>query len=118
MPFNIEITDIILIIVVALILFGPSKLPEISRGLGKGIVEFRNSIRGMSDGFRQEIKPPGNKEIADTPFISQSDQSLIRIYPGEISARNAAPLTQQTVNTATSAARQYCLWHKRLHEIY
>ena len=76
MPFNIEITDIILIIVVALILFGPSKLPEISRGLGKGIVEFRNSIRGMSDGFRQEIKPPENKEIADTPFISQSDQSL------------------------------------------
>ena len=76
MPFNIEITDIILIIVVALIIFGPSKLPEISRGLGKGIVEFRNSIRGMSDGFREEMKPAGKNEVTYTTSFSQPDQTF------------------------------------------
>ncbi len=73
MPFNIEITDIILIIVVALILFGPSKLPEISRGLGKGIVEFRNSIRGMTEGFREETRPPENKDVAPAASVYQPD---------------------------------------------
>jgi sec-independent protein translocase protein TatA len=57
MPFNLEATDIIVIVIVAIILFGPSKLPEIGRGLGKAIVEFRNGVRGMSDGFREEMNP-------------------------------------------------------------
>ncbi len=41
MPFNFEPLDIIIIMVVAIILFGPSRLPEIGHGLGKAIGEFR-----------------------------------------------------------------------------
>jgi TatA/E family protein of Tat protein translocase len=61
MPFNIEPTDIVLIVLVALIIFGPSKLPEIGHGLGKAIAEFRTGIKGMSDGMREEMKPPENR---------------------------------------------------------
>jgi TatA/E family protein of Tat protein translocase len=47
--FNIGITELVLILVIALIVFGPSKLPEVSKALGKSMREFRkatNEING------------------------------------------------------------------------
>lgn len=43
---DIGIPGLILIMVVALIVFGPNKLPEIGRAFGKGIREFKDSVRG------------------------------------------------------------------------
>lgn len=41
--FNIGFPELILILVVALIVFGPAKLPEIGKSLGKGIREFKKA---------------------------------------------------------------------------
>ncbi len=41
--------ELILLAVVALLLFGPSKLPEMGRSLGKGLREFKESIGGGTD---------------------------------------------------------------------
>ena len=43
-------THLLLILLIVLILFGPGKLPELGRGLGKGIREFKDSIRGLTGG--------------------------------------------------------------------
>lgn len=58
MPFGIQPIHLILIIVVALIIFGPSKLPEIGRGLGKSINEFRKGAKEMTEGFKDEVATP------------------------------------------------------------
>ena len=42
-------THLILILLVALLLFGPSKLPQIGAGLGKSIRDFKKAIAGVSD---------------------------------------------------------------------
>jgi sec-independent protein translocase protein TatA len=55
MPFGIQPIHLIVIIVVALLVFGPQKLPEIGRGLGKAINEFREGTREMTEGFREEV---------------------------------------------------------------
>ena len=39
-------THIIFILLIVLIIFGPGKLPELGRGLGKGIREFKEAIKG------------------------------------------------------------------------
>jgi len=39
--FNVGPTELMVILILALILFGPKKLPEIGRSLGKGLSEFR-----------------------------------------------------------------------------
>jgi len=38
------------ILLIVLILFGPGKLPELGKGLGKGIREFKDALRGGTDG--------------------------------------------------------------------
>jgi len=49
-------THIIFILVIVLIMFGPGKLPELGKGLGKGIREFKEAIKGGVSG-EDEKKP-------------------------------------------------------------
>jgi sec-independent protein translocase protein TatA len=53
---NIGVPGLILILVVALVIFGPNKLPEIGRAFGKSIREFKRATEGLADDIRSEIK--------------------------------------------------------------
>ena len=46
---EIGISGLILILIVALLVFGPKRLPEMGRSLGKGMREFKDSISGKDD---------------------------------------------------------------------
>ena len=48
MPGFIGVPELILLGVLALVLFGPKRLPEMGRGLGKGMREFKDSLSGDS----------------------------------------------------------------------
>lgn len=54
--FDIGIQELIIIFVVALLVFGPKKLPEISRTLGKWVVEIRRGINIAKSQMEEEIK--------------------------------------------------------------
>jgi sec-independent protein translocase protein TatA len=43
---GIGFTEIIIILVIVLVIFGVGRLPEVGKGLGKGIREFRNAAKG------------------------------------------------------------------------
>ena len=49
MPFGIGVTELVILLVVLLIIFGPKRLPEMGRSLGKGMREFKDSISGKDD---------------------------------------------------------------------
>ncbi len=44
-----EPLDLVLILIVAFVLFGANRLPEMARALGKGIREFRDAVTGKDD---------------------------------------------------------------------
>ncbi|HEV2785964.1 MAG TPA: twin-arginine translocase TatA/TatE family subunit [Solirubrobacteraceae bacterium] len=46
MPFNIGFPELMIVLVIALIVLGPKKLPDFGRSLGNGIREFKDSIGG------------------------------------------------------------------------
>jgi sec-independent protein translocase protein TatA len=62
---EVGITGLIIILVVALLVFGPKRLPEMGRSLGKGMREFKDSISG-EDKDKSELPPPPADD-AQTP---------------------------------------------------
>jgi sec-independent protein translocase protein TatA len=52
---EIGIAGLVVILIVALLVFGPKRLPEIGRSLGKGMREFKDSITGGSDDEKAEL---------------------------------------------------------------
>jgi len=40
--------EIIIILIIALLIFGPKKIPQIGAGLGRGIMNFKNALKGKS----------------------------------------------------------------------
>ncbi len=59
MPFGIQPIHIIIIIVVAFLIFGASRLPEIGRSLGRSITEFKKGTKEAAEGFKEEVGKPG-----------------------------------------------------------
>jgi sec-independent protein translocase protein TatA len=57
MPGNIGLPEILVVLVIALIIFGPKRLPELGRSVGKGIREFRSSISGNDEDEEPPSKP-------------------------------------------------------------
>lgn len=49
MPGFIGLPELLLLGLIALVLFGPKRLPEMGRGLGKGLREFKDSVTGDHD---------------------------------------------------------------------
>ena len=49
MPGWVSIPELIILLVVILLIFGPKRVPEIGRSLGKGMREFKNSITGRDE---------------------------------------------------------------------
>lgn len=58
MPFGIQPIHIIIIIIVALIIFGPNRLPEVGRWVGRSINEFRKGTQEMTSTLRDEMTKP------------------------------------------------------------
>lgn len=60
MPFNIGWAELVIILVIVLVIFGPKRLPEVGRSLGKGIREFRKSTSELQQQLTEEKeeKPP------------------------------------------------------------
>ena len=82
--FGIGLPELIVILVVALLVFGPAKLPELARSLGRGLAEFR---RASSD-LRQSLDEATREEPAQ--------EESPRIAPpasGDAPAAAAAPET-------------------------
>ncbi|HEY7691362.1 MAG TPA: twin-arginine translocase TatA/TatE family subunit [Gaiellaceae bacterium] len=53
---EIGITGLVVILIVALLVFGPKRLPEMGKSLGRGMREFKDSISGKDD--KPELHPP------------------------------------------------------------
>ena len=55
--FGIGMGEFILILIVGLIVFGPSKLPEVGRALGKGLREFRKAQAALATTLEESAEP-------------------------------------------------------------
>jgi sec-independent protein translocase protein TatA len=73
MPGNIGPLEIIIVLIIALIVFGPKRLPELGSSLGRGIREFRNTVTG-GDKDEPEDEPEVKAIRATTPPTAPAEQ--------------------------------------------
>jgi sec-independent protein translocase protein TatA len=59
---NVGPWEIILLLLLALLLFGAKRLPEIGRSVGQGMREFKDSVSGNSKQEHHELEPPSHVE--------------------------------------------------------
>lgn len=61
---SIGMPEMIIILVIALIIFGPRKLPELGRSLGKSLAEFKKASNELRNTLEEEIRIEEQKETA------------------------------------------------------
>ena len=62
MPFGLGWPELVIILVIVLVIFGASRVPEIGRALGKGIREFRGSVSEVKEGVEGKAADSGSVE--------------------------------------------------------
>ena len=67
---NVGPLEILLVLIVALVVFGPKKLPDLGHSLGKGIREFKGSVTGESDGPTQVAEARPVESVATSTSAS------------------------------------------------
>jgi sec-independent protein translocase protein TatA len=67
MPFGIGPLELIIVLVIALVVFGPKRLPDLGRSLGTGMREFKDSISGSSKDDDDEDRSTLTAPPSDDP---------------------------------------------------
>jgi TatA/E family protein of Tat protein translocase len=88
------VPELIVIFIVALIVFGPRKLPELGRSLGKSLAEFKRASNELRSTLDEEIKNEERKAAVLTP-PAVTPTSPAAAEPAEPAA--ASPLADETV---------------------
>ncbi|ATA67829.1 twin-arginine translocase TatA/TatE family subunit [Capnocytophaga cynodegmi] len=68
-------SEIFFILFVVLVLFGADKIPEIARGLGKGIRQLRDATNEI----KSEIKKSAQQNNIDTSFIEETQNEIDKV---------------------------------------
>ncbi len=95
---NIGPGELILILVIVLVIFGPGKLPDIGNAIGRGIREFRKASGDLEDSIRGESSstPPSGSAAQAAPPSSSA--------PAGAASTPATPATPATPSAATTPA--------------
>jgi TatA/E family protein of Tat protein translocase len=85
-PGNIGPLEIAIVLVIVLIIFGPKRLPELGRSMGRGIREFRGSLSGDKDKDDEEKQ----LETSQATPPSSSPSATTETVEGEVVTENKA----------------------------
>jgi TatA/E family protein of Tat protein translocase len=91
--------EVILILVVALIVFGPRRLPEIGKSMGKMLAEFRKASNDFKRTIEDELEAEKSRESQATPIATpETPPAVTDVTAAEVPATDAtAPVPEAAV---------------------
>lgn len=83
MPFlgNIGAPELIIIAVIALIIFGPGKLPEVAQSLGRGVREFRKAASDVTEATKLDAPAAQAPAATTTPVVPPASAAIPPVAP-------------------------------------
>ena len=95
--FDLGIQELILIFIVALLVFGPKKLPELSRALGRGVRELKIALRGVKESVEETETQIEGKIAGQIPkdIYGKEEKTESTENPAE---QNAPVVTEEEKN--------------------
>jgi len=111
-------TELLFILVIALIFFGPRKLPQLARSIGKGMAEFRKASEDFKQTWEREVametaklqseahgildmESPYDSAAVSEPYVEAADSSLV--VPRETSTSTTTDESVSATNTSEQA---------------
>jgi TatA/E family protein of Tat protein translocase len=111
----IGIAEMIFIFVLALLIFGPKKLPELGRSFGKGLAEFRRASTELKSTFQREMDniETETREVKETAgeikrnvnasYYEDTDDDYYSAYGSSASGKSASSSADSSATQATPA---------------
>lgn len=82
MPFSLSPLEMVFVLAVLLLLFGAKRLPDLGSGLGRGIREFKRSIKDVNEEIQRPDDSNRIQDPASRPQVSQHrDEAEVRRDP-------------------------------------
>lgn len=102
MPGFIGLPELLVLAVVVLLIFGPKRLPEMGKSLGKGLREFRDSVSGSDKDDAPTVTPVQTQQLPQ----EQASLPVVVNTPAEPASPPSEPVTVSTppAETSTDAA--------------
>ena len=75
MPFGIGPLELIVVLVIILVIFGPKRLPQAGRSLGQGLREFKDSVTGKDGDSASQDAGQATRDASELPPSSQPAES-------------------------------------------
>jgi sec-independent protein translocase protein TatA len=94
--FGVGLPEMALILVLALLVFGPKKLPEIGRSLGKAIKGFQDASKEFEEEFKKEAQQIEKAVTAPMKATLETDQPKVLTPPRAQTASEIAPEVSNT----------------------
>ena len=84
---NIGPMEIAIVLIIALLVFGPKRLPELGKSLGDGLREFKSSISGDRD----DDDPPEIENGFEDPVVEDTEPTPVAAAQADTQAQTADP---------------------------
>ncbi len=107
--FNIGLPEMLVILAIALIVFGPNKLPELAKAFGKALREFKKATEEVKESFREETRDLEDLRSSMTQENLFDDLAKAMEEPGEATAESppaSVPTSETSVSPETPAKSQ------------
>lgn len=95
--FGIGFQELIIIAIIALLIVGPKKLPDLAKTLGKGFRDFKNATEGVTedlkDALKEDDKPKSDEGLKDSLLLKKSEAENAK---DETSGNGVGNLTKPT----------------------